>query len=191
MTAHRISVLSMILIPSRLRSKSASPESDASSYSAVKLECKRAFDALRLPNHTKSLRLLKEVCLCNEGSAFLHRIHGTVRVKFDQFYANLLYEASNDGKSYEEVVQECERGESQQKLSTTEAQITNFQQDLRSLIQKANMEVLDVLPLQRGLHTLRITHAHVERKNMENLSPKLQSVLPPEIDTMKYYKREE
>ncbi|KAJ4960996.1 hypothetical protein NE237_020906 [Protea cynaroides] len=168
---------------------SALPEADASSYSAVKLECERALNALRRGNHTKALRLLKESCLRHEGSALLHRVQGTVCVKvasliedpnakqrhlknaiesarravslssnsieFAHFYANLLYEASNDTKGYEQVVQECERalsiqnpvdpakeslqGESQQKLSTPEARITNFQQELRSLIQKANI----------------------------------------------------
>ncbi|KAF6159898.1 hypothetical protein GIB67_032982 [Kingdonia uniflora] len=76
-------------------------------------------------------------------------------IEFAHFYANLMYEASNDSKGYEEVVQECERAlsienpvdpakeslqdESQQKLSTTEARIMNVQQELRSLIQKSNI----------------------------------------------------
>ncbi|XP_043704226.1 uncharacterized protein LOC122654281 isoform X2 [Telopea speciosissima] len=168
---------------------SSSPESDASSYSAVKLECERSLNALRRGNHTKALRLLKESCQRHEGSALLHRVQGTVCVKvasliedpnakqrhlknaiesarlavtlspnsieFAHFYANLLYEASNDGKGYEEVIQECERAlsiqnpvdpakeslqdESQQKFPTPEARITNAQQELRSLIQKANI----------------------------------------------------
>ncbi|KAJ4972883.1 hypothetical protein NE237_006057 [Protea cynaroides] len=170
-------------------SASASPESDASSYSAVKLECERALNALRRGNHTKALRLLKESSQRHEGSALIHRVQGTVCVKvasliedpnakqrylknavesarravahspnsieFSHFYANLLYDASNDSKGYEEVVQECERAlsiqnpvdpakeslqdESQLKLSTPEARITSVQQELRSLIQKANI----------------------------------------------------
>ncbi|XVF09167.1 hypothetical protein REPUB_Repub07fG0068300 [Reevesia pubescens] len=76
-------------------------------------------------------------------------------IEFSHFYSNLLYEASNDGKEYEEVVQECERAlaienpvdpakeslqeESQQKISTAEARILHVQSELRSLIQKSNI----------------------------------------------------
>lgn len=76
-------------------------------------------------------------------------------VEFSHFYANLLYEAANDGKEYEEVVQECERAlaienpvdpakeslqeESQQKISTADARILHVQSELRSLIQKSNI----------------------------------------------------
>ncbi|XP_022738696.1 uncharacterized protein LOC111291303 isoform X2 [Durio zibethinus] len=75
-------------------------------------------------------------------------------IEFSHFYANLLYEAANDGKEYEEVFQECERAlaienpvdpakeslqdESQQKISTAEARILHVQSELRSLIQKSN-----------------------------------------------------
>ncbi|KAL3528300.1 hypothetical protein ACH5RR_007622 [Cinchona calisaya] len=76
-------------------------------------------------------------------------------IEFAHFYANLLYEASNDGKEYEEVVQECERAlaienpvdpakeslqdESQQKLTPAEARIAHVQNELRALIQKSNI----------------------------------------------------
>ncbi|XP_068647047.1 uncharacterized protein [Aristolochia californica] len=76
-------------------------------------------------------------------------------IEFAHFYANLLYEAANDTKGYEEVVQECERAlgiqdpvdpakeslqdESQQKLTTAEARISHMQQELRSLIHKSNI----------------------------------------------------
>ncbi|XVF50204.1 hypothetical protein PTKIN_Ptkin04bG0077300 [Pterospermum kingtungense] len=76
-------------------------------------------------------------------------------IEFAHFYANLVYEAANDGKEYEEVVQECERAlaienpvdpakeslheESQQKISTAEARISHVQSELRSLIQKSNI----------------------------------------------------
>ncbi|KAM7479967.1 hypothetical protein LguiA_028180 [Lonicera macranthoides] len=167
-------------------------ESYVSSYSAVKLECERALTALRRGNHTKALRLMKDMCAKNENSvhsALIHRVQGTVCVKvasiiddtnakqrhlknaiesakkavmlspnsieFAHFYANLLYEAANDGKEYEEVVLECERAlgienpvdpakeslqdESQQKISTTDARIMHVQNELRSLIQKSNI----------------------------------------------------
>ncbi|XP_038725297.1 uncharacterized protein LOC120016543 isoform X2 [Tripterygium wilfordii] len=76
-------------------------------------------------------------------------------IEFAHFYANLLYEAANDGKEYEEVVQECERAlsienpvdpakeslqeESQQKISSTDARVAHVQNELRSLIQKSNI----------------------------------------------------
>ncbi|KAM5570640.1 hypothetical protein ABKV19_011338 [Rosa sericea] len=76
-------------------------------------------------------------------------------IEFAHFYANLLYEAANDGKEYEEVVAECERAlaierpvdpareslqeESQQKLPTAEARIGHVQNELRQLIQKSNI----------------------------------------------------
>ncbi|KAL0355929.1 UNVERIFIED_CONTAM: hypothetical protein Sradi_4039800 [Sesamum radiatum] len=76
-------------------------------------------------------------------------------IEFAHFYANLLYEAANEGKEYEEVVQECERAlaienpvdpakeslqeENQQKISTAEARIAHVQSELRSLIQKSNI----------------------------------------------------
>ncbi|XP_059642017.1 uncharacterized protein LOC132283975 isoform X2 [Cornus florida] len=167
-------------------------ESDGSSYSAIKLECERALTSLRRGNHTKALRLMKEMCLRHENSAhsaLIHRVQGTVCVKvasiiddpnakqrhlknaiesakkavmlspnsieFSHFYANMLYEAANDGKEYEEVVQECERAlaienpvdpakeslqdESQQKILTADARIGHVQNELRSLIQKSNI----------------------------------------------------
>ncbi|KAF8378375.1 hypothetical protein HHK36_029714 [Tetracentron sinense] len=79
-------------------------------------------------------------------------------IEFAHFYANLLYEVSNDRKGYGEVVQECERAlsiqnpvdpakeslqdESQQKLSTPDARIDHVQQELHSLIQKSNIASL-------------------------------------------------
>ncbi|KAK1313033.1 hypothetical protein QJS10_CPA06g00634 [Acorus calamus] len=79
-------------------------------------------------------------------------------VEFAHFYANLLYEAAADGRpgtSFEEAIQECERalsipdpvdpakeslrGESEQKLPTAEARVAHIHQELRSLIQKANI----------------------------------------------------
>ncbi|XP_039062565.1 uncharacterized protein LOC120207108 isoform X3 [Hibiscus syriacus] len=76
-------------------------------------------------------------------------------IEFAHFYANLLYEAANDGKEYEEVIQECERAlavenpvdpakeslqeETQQKIPTAEARVLHVQGELRSLIQKSNI----------------------------------------------------
>lgn len=78
-------------------------------------------------------------------------------VEFALFYANLLYEAATDSKDYEGVVQECERAlsisdpidpareildeeESQRRLGPTpEARIAHVHQELRSLMQKANI----------------------------------------------------
>ncbi|KAL4559240.1 hypothetical protein LXL04_031375 [Taraxacum kok-saghyz] len=76
-------------------------------------------------------------------------------IEFAHFYANLLYESANEGKDYEEVVQECERAlavenpvdpgkeslqdESQQKISSADARIGHVQNELRSLVQKSNI----------------------------------------------------
>ncbi|XP_015879540.3 uncharacterized protein LOC107415685 isoform X1 [Ziziphus jujuba] len=174
---------------------SALIESDGGSsspYSNIKLECDRTLTALRRGNHTKALRLMKELCQRHENSphsALVHRVQGTVCVRvasiiddpnaknrhlrnaiesarravelspnsieFAHFYANLLYEAANDGKEYEEVVQECERAlsienpidpakeslqeESQQRISTSEARIVHVQNELRQLIRNSNV----------------------------------------------------
>ncbi|KAH6807637.1 Ubiquitin carboxyl-terminal hydrolase-related protein [Perilla frutescens var. frutescens] len=174
---------------------SANSESNgihSAASASVKLECERALTALRRGNHTKALRLMKDLCSKHENSphsALIHRVQGTVCVKvasiiddsnakqrylknaiesarravslspssieFAHFYANLLYEAANDAKEYEEVVQECERAlaienpvdpakenlqdESQQKISTAEARVSHAQSELRALIQKSNI----------------------------------------------------
>ncbi|XP_065876837.1 uncharacterized protein [Euphorbia lathyris] len=172
---------------------SISPQSDGSSYSAIKLECERALTSLRRGNHTKALRLMKESCSRHGDNsphaALVYRVQGTVCVKvasiiddlntkqrhlknaidsarraaelsphsieFAHFYANLLYEAANDGKEYEEVMRECERAldiqnpidpakeslqdESQQKITTAEARIAHVQSELRSLKQKSSI----------------------------------------------------
>ncbi|XP_031488041.1 uncharacterized protein LOC116256043 isoform X2 [Nymphaea colorata] len=76
-------------------------------------------------------------------------------IEFAHFYASLLYEAANDSKGYEEVVQECERAiaiqdpidpakeslqeESQQRHPTPQARIAHVQQELRALVQKSNI----------------------------------------------------
>ncbi|GER27122.1 ubiquitin carboxyl-terminal hydrolase-related protein [Striga asiatica] len=169
--------------------------SPSSAYAAVKTECERALNAMRKGNHTKALRLMKDLCSKHDNSphlALIHRVQGTVCVKmasiiddpnakqrhlrnavesarkaaslspnsieFAHFYANLLYEAANEGKEYEEVVQECERAlaienpvdpakeslqeENQQKISTAEARVAHVQSELRSLIQKSNIASL-------------------------------------------------
>ncbi|KAH6837431.1 Ubiquitin carboxyl-terminal hydrolase-related protein [Perilla frutescens var. hirtella] len=53
-------------------------------YASIKLECERALTALRRGNHTKALRLMKDLCSRNENyahSALIHRVQGTVCVK--------------------------------------------------------------------------------------------------------------
>ncbi|XP_024976124.1 uncharacterized protein LOC112514052 isoform X1 [Cynara cardunculus var. scolymus] len=165
-------------------------ESDG--YSAVKVECEKALNALRRGNHKKALRLMKEMCAKHDNTTYLsliHRVQGTVCVKvasiiddpnakqryvknaiesakkavmlspnsveFAHFYANLLYEAANDGRDYEDSVHECERAlaiknpidpgkeslqdESQQKISAADARIAHVQNELRALLQKANL----------------------------------------------------
>ncbi|CAA0836080.1 Ubiquitin carboxyl-terminal hydrolase-related protein [Striga hermonthica] len=188
-----------------------SPSSSSSSYAMLKTECERALNAMRRGNHTKALRLMKDLCTKHESSphlALIHRVQGTVCVKmasilddpnakqrhmrnavesarrasslspssieFAHFYANLLYEAANEGKEYEEVVQECERAlmienpvdpakeslqeENQQKISTAEARVAHVQSELRSLIQKSNIVSLSTLMknLGNGDETFRL-----------------------------------
>ncbi|XP_073035467.1 uncharacterized protein [Primulina eburnea] len=164
----------------------------SASYVSIKAECERSLTALRRGNHTKALRLMKDLCLKHENSPFsalIHRVQGTVCLKvasiindpnakqrhlknaiesarrsvslspnsieFAHFYANMLYEAANDGKEYEEVVVECEKAlsienpvdpakeslqeENQQKIPTAEARVAHVQAELRSLIQKSNI----------------------------------------------------
>ncbi|KAL4566551.1 hypothetical protein LXL04_030668 [Taraxacum kok-saghyz] len=192
-TEHKLSVNSSIvheIHPNLENEVSLAIESDG--YSAVKVECEKALNALRRGNHTKALRLMKEMCAKHENKAnlaLIHRVQGTVCVKvasiiddpngkqrhlknaiesakkavmlspnsaeFAHFYANLLYETANDGKDYEDSVQECERAlsitnpidpgkeslqdESQQKLSSPDARIGHVQNELKALLQKANL----------------------------------------------------
>ncbi|CAI9285304.1 unnamed protein product [Lactuca saligna] len=192
-TEHKLSVNSSIvheIQPNLENEVSLAIESDG--YSAVKVECEKALNALRRGNHTKALRLMKEMCAKHENKAYLaliHRVQGTVCVKvasiiddpnakqrhlknaiesakkavmlspnsaeFAHFYANLLYETANDGKDYEDSVHECERAlciknpidpgkeslqdESQQKISSADARIGHVQNELRALLQKANL----------------------------------------------------
>ncbi|KAL1334075.1 uncharacterized protein LOC107633714 isoform X1 [Arachis ipaensis] len=95
-------------------------------------------------------------------------------VEYAHFYANLMLEVANDGKDYEEVVQECERAlaienpsdpgkesfqdESDQKLSTPEARVSHVQNELRQLIQKSNIASLSswVKNLSNGEERFRL-----------------------------------
>ncbi|KAJ1438988.1 Ubiquitin specific protease domain [Sesbania bispinosa] len=79
-------------------------------------------------------------------------------VEYAHFHATVLLEAATEGKDYEEVVHECERGlavenptdplketlqdESEQKVSTVEGRIAHVQNELRQLIQKSNIASL-------------------------------------------------
>ncbi|XP_022988322.1 uncharacterized protein LOC111485602 isoform X1 [Cucurbita maxima] len=68
---------------SRIESVSVN-ESDGFSYSTIKLECERALNVLRRGNHSKALRLMKELnSKINNSvhSALIHRVQGTICVK--------------------------------------------------------------------------------------------------------------
>ncbi|XP_027333611.1 uncharacterized protein LOC113848345 isoform X2 [Abrus precatorius] len=172
-----------------------SPQSEGSDYSTIKLECERALTTFRRGNHTKAMKLMRELCAREEGSlhaAFLHRVHGFVcfktatiitdpsskqrhlknalesarraveltpnSVEYAHFHASVMLEAASEGKDYEEVVHECERGlaienpndpaketlqdESEQKVSTLEDRVAHVQNELRQLIQKSNIASL-------------------------------------------------
>ncbi|KAL2465299.1 Ubiquitin carboxyl-terminal hydrolase-related protein [Abeliophyllum distichum] len=61
---------------------------------------------------------------------------------FSLFYVKLLFETANEGE-YGEVVQECDRAlgiasDWRQQLSKTEARVVQFENEVRSLIQKSN-----------------------------------------------------
>ncbi|XP_020226717.1 uncharacterized protein LOC109808228 isoform X2 [Cajanus cajan] len=173
----------------------APPQSEGSDNSTIKLECERALTTHRRGNHTKAMKLLKEICAREEGSphsAFVHRVHSLVcfktatvitdpsskqrhlknavesarraveltpnSVEYAHFLATVMLEAANEGKDYEEVVHECERGlaienpsdpaketlqdESEQKVSSPEERIAHVQNELRQLIQKSNIASL-------------------------------------------------
>ncbi|KAG0571803.1 hypothetical protein KC19_VG044000 [Ceratodon purpureus] len=79
----------------------------------------------------------------------------TQSVEYAHFYAQLLFEAAKDNEGYGEVVRECERAlfiedpvdpareslhnEQQQELPTAEARIAHVHQELKALVQKANI----------------------------------------------------
>ncbi|RDY05414.1 hypothetical protein CR513_10754, partial [Mucuna pruriens] len=179
--------------PSKI--ESAPPQSEGADYSTIKLECERALTTHRRGNHTKAMKLLREICAREEGSshsAFVHRIHSLVcfktatvitgpsskqrhlknavesarravelasnSVEYAHFLATVMLEAASEGKDYEEVVHECEKGlaikspsdpanetlqdESEQKVSSPEERIAHIQSELRQLIQKSNIASL-------------------------------------------------
>ncbi|KAK7330409.1 hypothetical protein VNO77_24603 [Canavalia gladiata] len=169
--------------------------SEGSDYSTIKLECERALTTFRRGNHTKAMKIMKELCAREEGSphlAFVHRVHGFVcfkratiitdpsskqrhlksalesarraveltpnSVEYAHFHASVMLEAATEGKDYEEVVHECERGltienpndpaketlqdESEQRVSTLDDRIVHVQNELKQLIQKSNLASL-------------------------------------------------
>ncbi|KAK7388993.1 hypothetical protein VNO78_23824 [Psophocarpus tetragonolobus] len=173
----------------------ALPPSEGSEYSTIKLECERALTTLRRGNHTKAMKLLREICVREEGSphsAFVHRVHSLMcfktatvitdpsskqrhlknalesarravelmpnSIEYAHFRAMVMLEAATEGKDYEDVVHECERGlaienpsdpaketlhdESEHKASTPEDRIVHVQNELRQLIQKSNIASL-------------------------------------------------
>ncbi|KAI3858954.1 hypothetical protein MKW98_028687 [Papaver atlanticum] len=168
------------------------PQLDVSVYASVKLEYEKALTSFRRGNHTKALRIMKDLCHRHGNSAIVHRFQGNVSVKvasliedsnakqrhlknamesakkavsllpnsieFAHFYASLLYEMTNNTQGYEEVIRECDRAllienptdpakdglqdESQLSESTPEMRIAHYHQELKTLIQKANIASL-------------------------------------------------
>ncbi|GKV14151.1 hypothetical protein SLEP1_g25062 [Rubroshorea leprosula] len=55
--------------------ESAAGVPDGSSYAGIKIECEKALTASRRGNHTKALRLMKELCSRHENSAHAALIH--------------------------------------------------------------------------------------------------------------------
>lgn len=56
----------------------ATEQLDASFYTSVKIEYERALTSFRGGNHTKALRLMKDLCLRHENSALVHRFQSNV-----------------------------------------------------------------------------------------------------------------
>ncbi|XP_071696286.1 uncharacterized protein [Rutidosis leptorrhynchoides] len=57
---------------------------ESEGYTAVKVECEKALNAVRRGNHKKALRLMRDMCLKHDNTAYLaliHRVQGTVCVK--------------------------------------------------------------------------------------------------------------
>ncbi|CAN8278161.1 unnamed protein product [Cochlearia groenlandica] len=95
-------------------------------------------------------------------------------IEFAHFYANLLFEAANDGREYDEVMHECQKAlaienpidpakeslqdANQQKLSTPEARIAHVQDELRSLVQKSNISSIStwMKHLGNGAESVRL-----------------------------------
>ncbi|WJX89925.1 hypothetical protein P8452_71879 [Trifolium repens] len=172
-----------------------SHQSEGSDFSAIKVECERALTTFRRGNHNRAMKLMKELCLKEDGSpysAFIYRIHGFIcfkvasiitdcsskqrhlkhavesarravelspnSIEYAHFHATVMLEAATEGKDYEDVVHECERGlaienpndpaketlqdESEQKVSSLEDRILHVQAELRQLIQKSNIASL-------------------------------------------------
>ncbi|XP_057419688.1 uncharacterized protein LOC130713885 isoform X2 [Lotus japonicus] len=71
--------------PSKIELPPTQSEGSGSDYfTAIKLECERALTTFRRGNHNRAMKLMKELCVKEEGSvhsAFVHRIHGFVCYK--------------------------------------------------------------------------------------------------------------
>ena len=119
-------------------------------------------------------------------------------IEFAHFYANLLYEAASEGREYEEVVHECERAlsidnpvdpakeslqdESQQKISTVEARIGHVQNELRSLIQKSNIQSISTWMKNLGNGEEKFRLIPIRRVSEDPMEVRLvQSKRPNEI----------
>ncbi|OWM65342.1 hypothetical protein CDL15_Pgr008932 [Punica granatum] len=133
-------------------------------------------------------------------------------VEFAHFYSNLLFEAANDAKEYEEVVAECERAlaienpvdpgkeslheENQQKIMTAEARINHVQGELRNLIQKSNFasisswmknlggdEKFRVIPIRRATEDpMELRLVQTRRPNEIKKAPKTPEERRKEIE---------
>ncbi|KAG5618238.1 hypothetical protein H5410_018062 [Solanum commersonii] len=221
---------------SRKNDTSAVVEGETNALSAsIKLGCERVLSSLRRGNHTKALRLIKELASKHENSPhapLIHRVQGSVcakmasmiddpnakhrhlknaiesarkavslspnSIEFAHFYASLLYEAANEGKEYEEVVQECEKAlaienpidpakqnlqeESQQKDETPNARIDHVRIELQSLIQKSNFASISAWVNQIGNGEEKIRLIPIRRVPEDPMEMKLvQARRPIEI----------
>ncbi|GLT46395.1 hypothetical protein SLA2020_201490 [Shorea laevis] len=109
----------MVLAP---KIESAAGVPDGSSYAGIKIECEKALTASRRGNHTKALRLMKELCSRHENSAhaaLIHSVLGTVCAK----YASIIVDPTAKRRHLKNAI---ESGRKAVELSPNSIEFANF-----------------------------------------------------------------
>jgi hypothetical protein len=116
-------------------------------------------------------------------------------VEYSHFYAQLLFEAAKDSEGYGEVVRECERAlsiedpidpareslhsEQQPELPTPEARIAHVHQELKALVQKANISSISTWMKTLGTGAGEEKLRFVQMKKFADQDPMEQRVSQP------------
>ena len=117
-------------------------------------------------------------------------------VEYAHFYAQLLYEVAKDSKGYEEVVGECERAlriedpvdpakeslqneQQQQELPTAEDRIAHVKQELRGLVQKANITSISTWMKTLGSGTGEEKLRFIQMRKFADQDPMEQRISQP------------